>query len=187
MAKRAPTKMVQEASASLVVSRANAERKISDRIDLGKELLSRSIKSWDDFRAAQMEFFTWSEFNRELLKRLFTSEELYREYNSIGVRVVSMRTRDLQDEIQGFHKEVSIKIRRLESVKNRLELIPEPVLREEHTTMSEPARKAHLSPLSFTATMRGARIRGTIPSGPGDSTDHFARDGQRRWHDNRKA
>jgi predicted nucleotide-binding protein len=121
----------------LVVSRADAEAKIAARIKLGDELFARSIESFEDLKKAQMEFYTWSDFNTTLLNRLFDSDEYEREYTGLGGGPYA-RTPSLHDEIQGLHEEISIKSRRLESIKNRLELIGEP-LRVEGVSDHKPA------------------------------------------------
>jgi predicted nucleotide-binding protein len=131
MASKRPSTPDPEPPAELVSSRADAEEKISGRIELGKQLLARTFRSWEDLKAAQVEFVTWSEFNAELLRRLFTSQAFFLEYNrALGGRVL-MRSPPLEVETQYFQKEVSVKIQRLESIKGRLVLIPQPAHLEE--------------------------------------------------------
>jgi predicted nucleotide-binding protein len=76
--------------------------------------------------AARSDYYTWSEYNKELLKRLFTNESLAQEYEGIAIAIGGGRT-NLAEELQGFRRDVSSKVRRLESIKERLEIIPAPI------------------------------------------------------------
>jgi predicted nucleotide-binding protein len=109
----------------LVVSREDAEAKIQNRIAKGKELFNRQINAWDQLEAARKDYYTWSEYNKELLKRLFTNDSLAKEYEG-GAFGVFGGTSTLPEEIQDLKRDVSSKVRRLESIKERLELIPAP-------------------------------------------------------------
>jgi len=109
----------------LLVSQEEARTKITDRINKGKEIKSIQINSEQDLDAAQNVFYKWDSFNEELLKRQFTTEELSEEYSWwSGISVVSRRKRYFEEEVEKFHKKVDGKIHRLDSIIERLELIP---------------------------------------------------------------
>lgn len=108
----------------LIVSRQDAESKIQSRIDKGNELLKASINSWEQIEAIRKDYYKWSAYNEELLKRLFTNDSLASEYsNFFGVMVSGGGPPSLMEEIQDLRKDIGNKIHRLESIKERLELI----------------------------------------------------------------
>jgi hypothetical protein len=58
------------------VPREELERRLEERISLGRELLARPISSDQDLRAARGDYSTWSEYNLALLRRSFSTSEL---------------------------------------------------------------------------------------------------------------
>lgn len=108
----------------LVVSITDAEAKIQDRIDKGSELLKAAINSWEQLEATRKDYYKWSDYNEEMLKRLFTNDSLASEYRSFFGAVVGGAPPSLAEEIHDLRKDIGEKIHRLESIKERLELIP---------------------------------------------------------------
>lgn len=108
----------------LAVPREQAERQISERIEKGELLKHVRISSFDDLKRAEDEFSTWSSYNVEMLRRLFTSPEYADEYAFWGAFAVG-RDRDLARETREYLGEIDTKIHRLQSIKARLELVPE--------------------------------------------------------------
>lgn len=110
----------------LMFERSVAEQRIFDRIVKGKEIGKIQINSQQELDNAKKTYTKWDDFNIELLKRLFTSEELCKEYYRYsGSITVMMRPKYLQEEVQDFYKQIETKNHRLESIIERLELIPE--------------------------------------------------------------
>jgi len=102
-----------------------AAAKIDDRIRRGEEIKVRRIANEDDYEEARNAYKTWSDYNTELLKRLFTSEEIAEEYKRwYGGGIMVAREIYLQEKISDLHKDVDTKIQRLRSIRERLELIP---------------------------------------------------------------
>ncbi len=65
---RKPTKQPEiETPFELVVSRKDAEEKIQDRIEKGRELLIKEIRSWESLESVKKEYYKWSDYNEELL------------------------------------------------------------------------------------------------------------------------
>lgn len=111
----------------LVVTQADAEGKIEDRIVKGAELKSSLQSSQHAYEEVESQFRIWDDYNVELLKRIFSSDEIADEYSAwVGVGVISLgggpsraeKIRDLYDDIEK-------KLQRLSSIKQRLELIPQ--------------------------------------------------------------
>lgn len=109
----------------LAVLPEEAQARIEDRINKGKEIKLIKINSEQGLESTRKEYYKWNDFNAELLKRLFTSEEISEEYTHyFGFAVGGMRPPSLGEKIQDFHEDVDDKIHRLESIEGRLELIP---------------------------------------------------------------
>ena len=110
----------------LLVTRLDAESKIGDRIEKGKELLNRKISSRDELETNRKDYYKWSEYNTELLKQLFSNSSKSEEYDSDSFAIFTdVGQPSLQDDINDLHKDIDKKNQRLESIKDRLELIPE--------------------------------------------------------------
>lgn len=102
-----------------------ANEKLLERIEKGKQLKEEPINSRHDLDAVQKSYYKWNDFNTGLLKRQFTTEELSEEYNHrIGIGCISMYEPSLGEKIGDLHKDIDDKIHRLDSIVERLELIP---------------------------------------------------------------
>ncbi len=108
----------------LLISRDEAKSRIQERIEKGLELKQHKVDTYETFNILSNYFSKWDAFNSELLKRVFTSEELAEEYGYWGVMSVSMREPSLGEKIAGIYKDVDKKIHRLDSIIERIELIP---------------------------------------------------------------
>jgi predicted nucleotide-binding protein len=123
MARKTSANPPEPSPVLLTVSREDAATKISERIEKGHALKKRAYNSRDDLEHSRKEYYKWSAYNTELLKRLFTSSELSDEYTRQFGFVVG---RDLSfgEEVAEHHEDIDEKIHRLESIKERLELLP---------------------------------------------------------------
>lgn len=108
----------------LQVTREEAAQKIGERITLGEELYARQILNMEQLDAAENECRRWNSYNAELLKRLFTTHKFEEEYSWWGVMAVSMYDKSPEEKRKDHKDEIQEKIHRLESVRDRLELIP---------------------------------------------------------------
>ena len=108
----------------LAVGREDAKARIEGRILKGREMKAVQVSTKDEYQAFRNEYYKWDAFNTELLKRLFTTEELSDEYGWFGAVVMSTRPPTLSEEIAGIHKDIDRKVHRLDSMIERLELIP---------------------------------------------------------------
>ncbi len=105
----------------LSVSKEEAELKLRERIDKGKEIVEVPINSANDFDKVKEQYYTWDDFNKELLKRLFSTDELVEKYSG-GFSVFVLETKPLQEEILDFRKDVKSNIRKIKSIIEKLEL-----------------------------------------------------------------
>jgi predicted nucleotide-binding protein len=112
----------------LLVNHQEAETKIVDRIKKGKKLLDITIQNPQQLHDAGKEYSKWNDFNKELLKRLFTSEEIFLEYDRYrGGMGILMREKTLGEKRNDFTENIEDKCHRFDSIIERLELIPESI------------------------------------------------------------
>lgn len=111
----------------LRVGRSEAVEKLNDRIALGAELLRREIGREDEGEAYTADCSKWSAYNTELLKRLFTTPALAEEYSwSSSAGLVVRRYEPSPGEVlEEARERLTDRIRSLESILERLDLIPE--------------------------------------------------------------
>jgi predicted nucleotide-binding protein len=108
----------------LRVNPSAAAEKIDQRIALGKDLLSREIQTMEQLDAAKKEYYKWDAYNTELLRTLFTTPKFADEYSWWVGFVVGGGEESGQEQLDKLREDVSDKIHRLESIHNRLELMP---------------------------------------------------------------
>lgn len=109
---------------ALRVPRAEASRRIEERIQLGQEMLGRQITDQQGLVDLRAEFRAWHAFNRTLLLKLFTTSEIRDEYES---RVWHERaSADPGAQLQGLKKDIRRQVEQITSIHGRLELYEEP-------------------------------------------------------------
>jgi predicted nucleotide-binding protein len=145
MPKRRTTTSEPKAPTELLVSREEAKSKLEERIQKGLEIKKAPINSEETLDAVRNEFRKWDAFNNELLKRTFTTDELAEEYRHwIGVGVSMLREPSLGEKIGKLHKDIDGKIHRIDSIIERLELIPlnmiSPDLSPSAASTTQPSR-----------------------------------------------
>lgn len=106
--------------ALLRVLREEAEAKIIHQIRKGNELLEVVIQSSQQYETTRNSYYKWTEYNEELLKRIFTSDRFARQYRGISFGISA---NSLQEAVNGLYDDIKSHVRRLESIKDRLELI----------------------------------------------------------------
>lgn len=108
----------------LSTSREETRSKLQARIEKGLELKQRRVETEEAFVSLSKDYSKWNAFNSELLKRAFTTDELAKEYDFWGIASFSMTEPSLGEKIADVYKSVDSKIHRLDSIIERLELIP---------------------------------------------------------------
>lgn len=109
----------------LRIAPEDARSRLAGRIELGKGLKDIPVTSWESLDLAQKEYEKWNDYNKEMLRQMFTNDEPSAEYGRYAGGVVFLnRDRSLGREHNELRGEISEKLHRLESLSNRLELIP---------------------------------------------------------------
>ncbi len=134
-----------QAPAELLISREDARTKLEDRIRKGRELRQVQIASGSAFESAKNEYNKWNSFNVELLNRIFSSDQFAEEYSRWGAVTISYSEPSLGEEITNLYKDIDEKLHRLDSIIERLELIPvsavaAPAQISERTDAASPRR-----------------------------------------------
>lgn len=143
MAKKMKQESTEKKPLELLIRIEEANKRIEDRIVKGKAIKEISIDSQGALDAAKKQYWKWNDYNTEMFRRMFTTEEMAEEYKRwIGVPAVSIREPPLAKKVRDFHDDVDKKIHRLESIAERLELIP---LSEHMRQDYEVARKPIVS------------------------------------------
>ncbi|MGB7289167.1 MAG: hypothetical protein WBC62_03600, partial [Candidatus Macondimonas sp.] len=122
MATKRPPLPAPKPVLELAVSRDDAKARIQERIEKGFQLKQHRVETRETFEVLSNDYSKWDSFNSELLKRLFTTDEMAKEYNSWGA--MSMRERSLGEKFADLYKNIDKKIHRLDSIIERLVLIP---------------------------------------------------------------
>jgi Predicted nucleotide-binding protein containing TIR-like domain len=103
----------------LRVSRSQLDRELGVRLELGQELLDRQVQDSPGLEALRADFYTWDEFNEELLRRRFSSGRVANEYRMLAIGGGSVSP---QQELQMLLSDITMQSRRLASVRGRLSL-----------------------------------------------------------------
>ncbi len=115
----------------LSVTLEEAKRLVEERITLGRNLLTLDIRDKPTLEDARNQYYSWNEYNYDLLKKLIRSDKFFDEYRD---RVSYWGgSSGFSQEVQEFcNNDVERKLRRLESIRDRLHLyepdIPTPTL-----------------------------------------------------------
>jgi len=111
---------------NLTIPRAEADKKLLERIAIGEELRSREIQNKGQLEEAQGVWYKWSEYNSELLKRIFDSSAMADEYDQPLHLFYAVGDTSLAEDAKEFRGDVGALCRGLGSIRERLPLIPEP-------------------------------------------------------------
>lgn len=119
--KKTGSRGTNESTPVLLESLESAAKQLRDRISAGEELLRTSIENREQLELAKNSFHTWNEYNTTLLRTMFSSDELSRSYSHWGVAFIGP-PRPVSDQISELRKDIQDKLRRLESIVQRLPL-----------------------------------------------------------------
>lgn len=110
---------------SLVLPRTEVEEKLKERIEIGREIQGTEISSEADLDAARSNQVKWDSYNTEYLKRCFDSDVIADEYSSVSGWGSLVMDPSWGPLVSGFREGMDNQITELESILERLELIPE--------------------------------------------------------------
>jgi predicted nucleotide-binding protein len=107
----------------LRMSAEDARKRLVDRIRLGNEYKAIPIQSEEQLKAIRNDYYKWNDYNAELLRQMFTNTDPADEYSgTFGFAFIGDTS--LGQEIREFHQYLDRKLHRLDSISERLDLIP---------------------------------------------------------------
>ena len=114
----------------LTKSKSEFKNEISERIQIGQELLDENIENNETFSKSRQTFSEWSDYNLELLKQSFNlpHNEYWRSYdnagNFIGIMTITMDSRpNPAKDLQEFKSRIASKLDNLIKLKNKIDLL----------------------------------------------------------------
>lgn len=113
-----------EEPARLNVPRAEVQDKIRSQIEKGKQILSQQFNSAADVELLLANYGEWNDFNKELLGVLFSGKRILEDYGRHDMVAFSSGGGP-GEQVRVYRQLVSRAIRELESLEQRLDLIPE--------------------------------------------------------------
>jgi predicted nucleotide-binding protein len=113
----------QKLPTELLISQDDAKSRLQDRIQKGLDLKQIQINSLETLSDVKNNYYKWNSFNVELLKKTFTTEEYSNEY-SFWIGSFGGGESSIGDKINDLHDDIDEKNHRLDSIIERLELIP---------------------------------------------------------------
>jgi hypothetical protein len=133
--------------------REDARQRLQQRINEDNKIVIGHVQSQDDLSNAEEREKKWRAYNRELLLRIFTSDEYARDYDGSMVSLHQLVDRHANPTLDtyAFRLKESVKrqVARLESIIERLELVDEvPADRDDVSAPTRPIKG-----------LRGARPR----------------------------
>jgi hypothetical protein len=106
-----------------MVSADQLYAEIDDRWARGQELRDRPVNDEADLRERRQNYYTWTEYNEELLRRSFDVGEPADDYaRNPGIWSIGGAPEPLLVRVQEFRDDISGKMRRLRSLQERLPL-----------------------------------------------------------------
>jgi hypothetical protein len=113
----------------LTIEKAELSKKISERIEIGKEILNREIKTKGEKQKAWDDFIDWNKFNEELLKHSFNvlSNPYYLEYKykprTGGIYTGIKKEKSFQEWVEVDKDHLKYQLRKLGWFLDKLELL----------------------------------------------------------------
>lgn len=126
-----PKNISNEKKITLIMSKEEASEKIKNRIESGKKMLKSPMNNEEEIEDLKNKKASWSDYNVELLKRLFSDDSISKEYQSTSgaIRAVPFDPYSTGSawgvKLENLKNSLNAKINKLESIFERLELFSE--------------------------------------------------------------
>jgi len=122
MSKQPPAR---QAFPDLLVPRNEARKSLSSQIERGHRICDRSIHSEAELDQARSDKTKWKDYNTELLARIFSGSSIAQESRGWDAVPFKYGNTSLSYRTGIFHQGMRAYLTKLESLRDRLELIPE--------------------------------------------------------------
>jgi predicted nucleotide-binding protein len=94
---------------------------LADRVDIGAELLDSAKSSEAQLTSAREAYYSWDEYNRQLLRRRFSTDELSQQYKDVVFAAVGGQM-SLAERVSDLNDDIRRKLRRLRSISDQISL-----------------------------------------------------------------
>jgi len=126
MAKRKTVKQSEPSPRPhLRVPKEQARARLQSQIEKGEELHIRQIAEPAALKQARVEYNRWDDYNFDLLRNLFTTDEYAVNYQFGDGMASVFGHRTFHQELEEFRKDIETHINRIQSIQDRLDVIPE--------------------------------------------------------------
>ena len=120
----------------LIKSHDEFKKELDNRLELGKELMERTISNRDELGKAKSDFSSWDDYNTELLKQSFDrpNNDYHRDYTYSGMFFGTLGGGPPPfHELLSDHKsDINVQQKRLQKIRDKVDLIdtvkPDPVI-----------------------------------------------------------
>lgn len=124
MASKRTPQPLNQPSLKLNCTRDETKSRLGERIEKGLELKQRKVDTRDAYDLLLKDYQKWDAFNNELMKQLFNTDELAQEYSYSSIGTIALYEPTLGEKISDAFKRIDNKIHRIDSILERIELIP---------------------------------------------------------------
>jgi hypothetical protein len=127
MAKRRKPNDPQQISKDYLIKPIDRMKKeLADRLKIGDDLLTRSLTNQNELSVLKNDFYSWSNYNAELLKQSFNNanNSFYKEYTYVGIMIGSIGPSTFREAVDEIMGDVEAKYNRLKRIYEKIELVP---------------------------------------------------------------
>lgn len=125
--KRKPPVETPKAPDALIIERVTFKSKLEERINLGRELLNRSVTQTNQLDQLEADFYKWNDYNSEFLKQSFNNESNSYKYSydhvNDWVGGLYGGPDSPQQKYQRLREKIENKIDNLEKVVEKVDLL----------------------------------------------------------------
>ena len=119
----------------LLVTRKEASEGLQAQIEKGEQLCQQTISSQGGLSQAQDDFSNWSLYNKTLLTKIFSDTSVADSYYSLHNTAFMISTLDtFPKKLERYERKVKTHIKRLNGIRDQLELYDEPPSIPQHGT-----------------------------------------------------
>ncbi len=136
MAKKSSKTEINREQSYLIKSHFQFASELQERIDIGSNLLSETIKNGSDYEKIKKEYNSWHDYNLELLKQSFNfpDNEYRNDYERVGsyIGLFLSGNYDLASEIENFTEKFNSKVAFLKNLHKKVLLLKSNVEDQKH-------------------------------------------------------
>jgi predicted nucleotide-binding protein len=142
MAKRKTTTTEEQPRPVLVIPKEHASDQIEDQLIKGRRIQEAQITNQQQLEEMRTKKTKWVRFTTELLSRLFSNDSIAEEFSTANRRAFAFSGYPtLQDDIESLMTDMKYYMTSLESIHERLALIPEDVPKAVEVPVPQESQK----------------------------------------------